>query len=125
MKKNVSEENFKNGIIDRKCFHKYVYRRMGRKIQQLDVVAVIEILFEEIIEDLIKGISFNFGNYGKLSVKKMPNKRHFNKFTKQFQISEGKKHMRFYLNKKFVKFFNSFLDLEKMFPEHHANKEKK
>lgn len=110
-----SFEDSKN--IDRRFLAQYVARKLKKKILYKHVISVTNILLDEIVKDLISGLAIKIGNFGKLFLKQLKERAHFNLFENKVVISKGKKILRFKLNEKFHRLLIKNLDIAKTFEE--------
>lgn len=101
--------------FDRRRFWKYVAKKLKYAIHASHVESVINILFDEIVQDLEKEIIIPIGNFGKFVSKKMAPRKHHDINSGEFIFSPGNKTLRFYLNKKFRLFLIKKLDIDKTF----------
>lgn len=106
-----------NKSIDRRFLWQYVLKKINKSIHHAHVMSVINILLDEVITELISSKKIKIGNFGNFVIKKLNPRKHFNVFTKQYEMSKGNKIVRFELNKKIRKFLIKNLDVAKTFSE--------
>jgi nucleoid DNA-binding protein len=98
--------------FNRKNFERYVSRKL-KHISITHIRSVINILFEEMLFDLRNNKGIIIGNFGKLLLKQLPDRRHLNVKSNELVLSLGKKTLRFHLNKKLSRFLTNKLDIDK------------
>lgn len=106
-----------NKSIDRRFLWQYVLKKINKSIHHAHVMSVINILLDEVIKDLVDKKQIKIGNFGSFVMKRLSPRKHFNIFTKQYEMSKGNNIMRFELNKKLKKFLIKHLDVAKTFSE--------
>lgn len=87
-------------------------------IEYNDIYSVMHILFDELIQHLKKGTTFNINNFGTFSLRKMPSRKHFNFQTRKIETSKGNKILRFDLDKKLRLKLLAELDIDKTFKKY-------
>jgi nucleoid DNA-binding protein len=114
----TSKKNFeKNKSVDRRFLWQYVCKKLNKSIHHAHVLNVINILLDEVLVELIDSKKIKIGNFGEFIFQKLNPRRHFNVFTKVFEVSKGNSIIRFVLNKKLKKFISNQIDVAKTFPE--------
>ena len=99
--------------ISRRNLWRYVNRKIKRIIHHYHVNAVITILFEEMLKDLVQGKEIKIANFGTLLLKKTKPRKHHNVLLRQMVVAPGRRLMRFFLTKKIHRKLIEFLDLDK------------
>lgn len=89
--------------IDKRILWKYVNKKFKGVIHYYHVLAVIDILFEEIIKDLRHNKEIPIFNFGILSLKQMKPRLYHNVKYGQVMYSQGNKILRFTLSPKIKK----------------------
>ena len=101
--------------VDRRYFMSYVSKKLKYTIPFYHIQSVISILFEELLEDLCAQKQIVIGNFGKLFLKQLKPRKHFNVTSGIFDTSPGNKVMRFKLDRKLRKILTANLDIDKTF----------
>lgn len=114
----TSKKNFqKNKSVDRRFLWQYVLKKINNSIHHAHVLSVINILLDEVLVELVESKKIKIGNLGEFIFQKLNPRRHFNVFTKVFEVSKGNSIIRFVLNKKLKKFLSNQIDVAKTFSE--------
>lgn len=91
--------------------------KKNSSINYLHVQSVVNILLEEILVDIINKKIIMIGGLGKIFLKQLGPRKHFNIHTKCFDIAPGNKILRFEIDKKFRQILIDNLDIAKTFPD--------
>lgn len=114
--KYTSKRSFLNHLnVDRRFLVKFVGKKINNSIPLHHITAVINFLFEEVMEQLVNNNAVIIGNFGKFFIKKLGPHRHYDLVRKEMKISEGNKILRFKLNKDIQKIITNNLDIAKTF----------
>ena len=81
----------------------YVNLKINRIIHRYHVFSIINILFDEMIQDLRKGREIKIANFGTLVLKDTPPRRYHNVRLRKVMQSPGYRIIRFVLTKKIHK----------------------
>ena len=100
--------------IDRRLFSRYVAKKI-KHISSTHIESIISILFDEMTQDLEKGITITIGNFGKFILETLGPRKHLNINSGEFTISPGNKILRFCLTKKLRLFLIKNLDIAKTY----------
>jgi len=118
MKKYTSKNNFLlNGSVDRRILINYVSKKIKKSLPLYHISAVIGLLFEELLSELISKKEIVIGKFGKFMIKKLGPRRHHNVALKQIVVSEGNEMLRFQFHKDIQKILTNNLDIAKTFQE--------
>lgn len=109
-------------IINKRTFELYLSNKINYVVHNLEIMGIIAVLIREIAADLIKGKTIRIFNFGKIKLKKMPPRSYFDLVNQKVMKSDGKRSMRFTLNKKILETLTDHLDIEKTFDD--SNEEK-
>ena len=101
-----------NQEINKRVFWRYINLKINRTIHHYHVFAVISILFEEMINDLVSGKDIKIFNFGKLSLKESKPKKYFDVRFSQVMSSKGGKLLKFSLSKKFRDKLINYINLD-------------
>lgn len=99
--------------IDKRLLWKYINKKFRGIIHHYHVLAVITILFDEMIKDLNRGKEIKIFNFGTLILKQMKPRLYHNVNLKQIMYSQGFKTLRFVLSPKIKRKLINNLDIEK------------
>lgn len=99
--------------VDRRILWKYVNRKFKGVIHHYHVLAVINILIDEMLEDLKRGKQIKIFNFGTLSLKQMKPRQYHNVRLHQFVYTPGHRVLRFTLSDKIRKKLFKHLDIDK------------
>lgn len=99
--------------VNKRTLWRYVNRKMHRLIHHYHVFAIITILFEEMIKDLISGKEIRIFNFGTLSLKNMKPRRYHDVTQRRVVLSKGHRILRFTLAPQIRKKLCERLDLDK------------
>jgi nucleoid DNA-binding protein len=102
--------------ISKRDLWRYVNRKIKRLLHRYHVLAVINILFEEILKDLRQGKSIKIVNLGTITLQPTKPRWYHNVRLRQMVLSPGHRIMRFLLAPSIHKKLVSFLDLDKTLP---------
>lgn len=94
---------------------RYVNKFTKRIVHHYHVLAVISILFEEIVKQIKLGKPITIVNFGVLSLKETKPRKHYNVTTRSTTFSPAHKILHFVLDKKIKKLLIQHLDLNKTF----------
>lgn len=103
--------------INRRALVKYVSGKLNKKFSHYHIAAVINILFEELINDLIDGVTISIVNFGNLSLSKTKPRRYYDVRYKQIMQSAGNKILKFQLSKLIRKKICKMIDIDKTFED--------
>lgn len=116
MSKYSSNNNFyKNKSVDRRFLWRSVNKTLNYKIHSAHVLAIINLLFDEIIKELLAGNEIKIGNFGILKLKNTKPRKYHNVVNSKIMESKGGKVLRFIISSKLSKFLIKNLDLNKTF----------
>ena len=104
-----------NKEISKKIFWKYVNLKINRKIHHSHIYAVISILFEEIVQDLLSDKEIKIFNFGTLSLNKTKAKKYYDVRFQRLMQSKGGRILKFELSKKNKKKLINCLDVDATF----------
>ena len=82
-------------------------------LHRYHVFAVISILFEEMVRDLMNGKSIKIANLGVISLQTTKPRYFYHAKLRRVALSSGRKLMKFVLSKKLHNKLINFLDLDK------------
>lgn len=82
------------------------------QIRRDHISSVINILFDQLEEDLIKDKKINIGNFFDFSLKTMPPKRARNYYTNEIIITKPFNKIKLILSKKFTKKLMKYIDVD-------------
>ena len=105
--------------IEKKQLWRHVNIKIKRSINHYHVLAVLSILFEELIKDLEAGKQIEIINLGTFGLKQSGDRNHVNIWTKEVMRSKGRKVLKFVLPKKLRQTLCDYLDLDKLHPDEH------
>ena len=101
--------------ISKRFLWRYVNIKIKRSIHHYHVFGVLNILFEEIINDLKNGNKIDIFNFGILELKKLKPRNYHNVTTRKWTLSSGNRIMRFVLDSKIKRKICEKLDLDLTF----------
>lgn len=104
----------KQNNVSKRDFWRFVNSK-SKDIHFYHVGSVINILFEEMIQDLKEGKSINIYNFGEISLQKTKPKKYFDVRYQKVMFSVGAKILKFSLSQKLRKKLCGALDLDKTF----------
>jgi nucleoid DNA-binding protein len=104
-----------NKEISKKIFWRYVNSKIKRKIHHYHVFAIISILFEEIVKDLLNNKEIKIFNFGTLSLNKTKAKKYYDVRFQKVMQSTGSRILKFELSKKIKKKLINYLDVDATF----------
>ena len=107
-----------NDNVSKRNLWQYVNRKINRVIHHYHVFAVITILFEEMIKDLIRGRDIKIHNFGTLTLKDMKPRKYHNVVYRQVRESGGSKLLRFIIAPALRKKMTENLDIAKKDEQH-------
>lgn len=90
----------------------YVNRKIKRLIHHYHVFAVISVLFEEMLKDLVDGKEIKIINFGTFVLKQMPPKKYHDVRFNKIMETKGYKILRFFLAKPIGKKLCAAVDLD-------------
>ena len=99
--------------VDKRTLWQFINRKFRGVIHHYHVLAVITILFEEMISDLKQGKSIEIFNLGTISLKQMKSRKYHNVRHRQMMFAPGRKVLRFSLSNKIRKKLCDNLDIDK------------
>ena len=99
--------------INKRILWRYVNQKIRRLIHHYHVFAVITILFDEMLKDLIRNKEIKIFNFGTLSLKEMKPRRYHDVREKKVMLSKGHRILRFTLAPQIRKKLCDRLDLDK------------
>ena len=99
--------------VDKRILWQYVNKKFKGIIHHYKVLAIITILFDEIIKDLKQNKKIVIFNFGTLSLKKMKPRRYHSVIFRQIMFAEGRRVLRFSLSSKIRKKLCLNLDIDK------------
>jgi len=105
--------------IDRRFLWQYVLKKINNSIHHAHVMSVINILLDEIVAELILNKKIKIINFGQFVLRKLNPRKHYNLYTKKYEMSKGNNILRFELNNKLRRFIIKNLDVAKTFLEPH------
>lgn len=103
-----------NKEISKRTFWRYVNIKINRVIHHYHVFAVISILFDEIISDLISGKQIKIFNFGTLYLKSTNPRKYYDVRFNKIMESGGNKIMKFSLSNKFKKKLIKYVSLDEI-----------
>jgi nucleoid DNA-binding protein len=103
--------------IDKRVLWRYVNKKINRVIHHYHVFSVINILFDEIVEDLKQGNQIRIANFGVLELKETKPRKHFDFKKQKIVLSRSYKILRFSLSEKIKKKLTKYLDLDATFKD--------
>jgi nucleoid DNA-binding protein len=98
--------------IDKKKLWLYVNKKINRIIHHYHVIAVISILFEEMIKDLKDGKKIKIANFGTFELKNMPARKYHDLWKKKTMLGKPTRLIKFTLFKKIIKKIREHIDIE-------------
>lgn len=101
-----------NKEIDKRSLWRYVNLKIKRSIHRYHVFAVISILFDEIIKDLVSGKEIKVFNFGKLLLKQNNPRKYYDVRFNKIMESPGNKILKFSLAKKFREKLIDYISLD-------------
>jgi nucleoid DNA-binding protein len=101
--------------VDRRVLWKYVNRKFKGTIHHYHVLAVITILFDEMVKDLKQGKQIEIANFGTLSLKQMKPRFHHDVRLKRMVHVPGRRTLRFALASKIRNKLCLSLDIDRTF----------
>ena len=101
--------------IDKRKFWKYVNKKMSRVIHHYHVLSIINILFDEMLIDLLKFKEIKIFNFGTFFIKKTLPRKYHNVKLKKVMKSNGNRIMKFNLSRKIKKNICKFIDIDATF----------
>ena len=99
-------------ICRAKLWH-YVCAKINYVIHSAHVFAVIEILIEEMVKDLMEDKEIRIYNFGIIKLKRMPDRNHYDFIKKDFTITPGHRILRFVIFDKIKRKLCKLLDVDK------------
>lgn len=99
--------------VDKRGLWRLVNRKFKGLIHHYHVLAIITILFDEIVKDLKEGKVLRILNLGNITLKKMGPRYYHNVRQRKMVYSEGYKILRFSLSSKIRKKIFENLDVDK------------
>jgi nucleoid DNA-binding protein len=99
--------------VDKRTLWQYVNRKFKGIIHHYHVLAVITILFEEMISDLKQGKQIDIFNLGTLSLKQMKPRQYHDVRHRRMMHAQGRRVLRFSLSSKIRKKLCDNLDIDK------------
>jgi nucleoid DNA-binding protein len=100
----------------------YIRVKIKYKVESKHVLAVVSILFDEMIKDLKNGKIINIYNFGKLRLKQMKPRTYFHIVHRKLMHADGKKLLRFNLHRNLKTKLRNLLDLERFVKDKNAKK---
>lgn len=101
--------------LERRKMYRYVWNTLNRNIPYVHVKSVVNILFSELLNDLIKGKKIKIYNFGTLSLVDLAPKNYFDIWRQKMMLSKKYKKMSFVLFPKIRNFICDHLDLDLTF----------
>ena len=101
--------------ITKNILWKYVNRKISHSIHSAHVFSVISILFEEIINELVKGKQLRIVNFGVIRLVDMKPRKYYDVVRKCVMHSNGNKMFQVVLSPKLKKKLCANLDLDRTF----------
>ena len=98
--------------ISKRDLWRYVNRKIKRLVHHYHVFAVITLLFEEMVKDLLAGKEIKVANFGTLVLKDMPARRYHDVRFHKVMEAEGHRVIRLFLAKPIRKKLCNSLDLD-------------
>jgi nucleoid DNA-binding protein len=98
--------------VSKRDLWRYVNRKIKRLVHHYHVFAVISILFEELVKDLVAGKEIKIANFGTLVLKKTPARKYHDVRYHQMMDAPGHRVMRIFLAKSIRKKLCESLDLD-------------
>jgi nucleoid DNA-binding protein len=99
--------------VDKRTLWQIVNRKFKGIIHHYHVLAVITILFEEMIKDLRQNKPIEIFNFGTLSLKQMKSRRYHDVRLRRMMHAKGQRVLRFSLSSKIRKKLCDNLDIDK------------
>lgn len=101
-----------NKEISKKIFWRFVNKKINRAIHHYHVFAVISLLFEEIVKDLLSNKKIKIFNFCTISLEKNNPKKYFDVRFQKIMISKGSNLIKIELSKKLKKKLVNSLDVD-------------
>ena len=103
--------------ISKRDLHNYVNLKIKRMSHHYHVFAIITLLFEELIKDMIAGKTIKIANFGTICLKQMSDRHYMDVVYKQKMKAKGKKIIRIVLTKPVRRVLCAALDLDSFAPK--------
>lgn len=98
--------------ITKRMFWRHVNIKINRAIHHYHVFAIISILLEEMINELVSGKEINIFNFGSLVLKDTTPRRYHNLVHRKIMYSSGKKILKFSISKNFRQKLVNYLEVD-------------
>lgn len=116
-KSNMEFDLLKLKNVSRRMLWTSVAKKLSGKVNRQKTLNIISFLLDFLLEEIKNGSQISIGNFCKLHLVKMRQRRYIDIYTNQYKISSGLKSLRFKLDKKLSRTLIDSLDCEETFRE--------
>lgn len=108
MGENINKRTFID-IVEKKL------KNIGYIINGSHIKAIVNIMFEEVLKEIVKNKIFNIGGFGTFIFRKLAPRTYHNVITRKMETAEGNNILEFKLDKNLQKTLLNNLDINKTF----------